>query len=66
MSETKPTPAEEAWERAGYLHAAFTAIESAADVAADSVDPSFISPAARAAWERGRARWKAEHPEVRE
>jgi hypothetical protein len=71
MSEPnkKPTP-EELWERAGYLRAAADAavdFDSAFDAAldAEAADELLSSDTAAAAYERGRARWRAEHPEAR-
>jgi hypothetical protein len=67
MSEPKPTSVEKAWERAGYLAAlaARVAADAARAAAYAALDNSEI-PAADAAWERGWARWKADHPEARE
>jgi hypothetical protein len=64
MSEKRPTPAEAAWEKAGYL-------DAAADVASGQagnapVVSAFALPVAF--WEayvRGRERWYLEHPEAR-
>jgi hypothetical protein len=60
MSETKkPTP-EELWEKVGYLDA--EAADAALD--AEAADAALAPDAADAAYRRGRARWRAEHPEV--
>jgi hypothetical protein len=73
--ETKPT-VEELWEQAGYLaisfnHAragrastsALAALESAISAALGaSPHDALYDPSA---YERGKARWRAEHPEVR-
>jgi hypothetical protein len=64
--ETKPT-AEELWERAGYLRAAFDAALDAAEDSDTAFDAALAADAAaaaaaNAAYDRGRERWSAEHP----
>jgi hypothetical protein len=56
MSGKKPT-VEELWERVGYAYAAYRRAVAYASAAVNIPDA--------AACERGAARWKAEHPEVR-
>jgi hypothetical protein len=60
-TETKPTP-EELWERAGYARAAADAVVGFYD----ALDDAPAADAVLAAYARGKARWKAEHPEAHE
>jgi hypothetical protein len=67
---TKPN-AEELWEKAGYLRAAALAACAVAAADASAADAAALATAREtdyalaAAYERGKARWKAEHPEAR-
>jgi hypothetical protein len=63
QSATKKLTPEELWEAAGYLRAADDAIDAALDV--EAADDVLAPDAAAAAYERGAARWRAEHPEAK-
>jgi hypothetical protein len=74
MGEREKLRAEEAWEAVGYLGAALDSGDPAAardayGLALDIDDAALLDydtfEVACAAYERGRKRWKVEHPKVR-
>jgi hypothetical protein len=65
-AETPSEKAERLWKAAGYAYAAYAAAADAAAAADDAADAYAAadadSDAAHAAFQRGKARWKKEHP----
>jgi hypothetical protein len=72
MSEPKKPTAAELWEALGHAYIAAIATTDNDATIADEFVAHFGAALAQgcdrwyAAWERGKARWEAEHPEARE